>query len=308
MNWGSVKMRWPEQATGWMDQLKDAKDAARGNLLETGLRLSGLDGLATTDPSTIGEMVKNVVASGRAALDAQFGEIPKCIVVTPFQSGVGQGTGYQRFLSAPNVLQHLAAKLDDATDAARPQGEQYALVLLFLGTGFDVMANALSKFNALLPIADLQRAERRARNLVKLESEKLQIQTAGMQPQWADMPLESCTVVKTATQSFNGQLAMMESYAADSSPLDDLASLAQRKAQQAVDQDQRLTDLKALLENGDDQPTVQARLIGPGDTAELRKQLLEGDDAPGHEWVLSSGLMLVGSKAGLSFVQELIGL
>ncbi|WP_342653511.1 hypothetical protein [Pseudomonas sp. F3-2] len=308
MSWTSLAIRWPEQATGWMDLLKDAKDAARGNLLETGLRLSGLDGLATTDPSTIGEVVKNVVASGRAALDAQFGEIPKCIVVTPFQSGVGQGSGYQRFLSAPNVLQHLAAKLDDATDAARPQGEQYALVLLFLGTGFDVMANALSKFNALLPIADLQRAERRARNLVKLESEKLQIQTAGMQPQWADMPLESCTVVKTATQSFNGQLAMMESYASDSSPLADLASLAQRKAQQAVDQDQRLTDLKALLENGDDQPTVQARLIGPGDTAELRKQLLEGDDAPGHEWVLSSGLMLVGSKAGLSFVQELIGL
>ena len=52
---------------------------------------------------------------------------------------------------------------------------------------------------------------------------------------------------------------------------------------------------------------MQARLIGPGNTSELRRELLAGD-APGHEWVLCAGLMLVGSKEGLSFVQELVGL
>lgn len=308
MNWTSVNMRWPEQATAWMDQMNDAKDMAGANLLSTAQRLSSLDGLATTDPSAIGGIVKDVVANGRAALEEQFSEAPKCIVVTPFQSGVGQGVGYQRFLSAPSALQHLAEKLDDSTDAARPEGEQYALVLLFLGTNFEMLASVLSKFNALLPIADLQRGERRARNLVQLEAEKWQIPTSGMQPTWSELPLQSCTVVKTATQSFNGQLAMMESYAADSSPLSDLTDLAQRKAQQSVDQDEKLAALKALLSGGTDEPTMQARLIGPGDTSELRKQLLEGDDAPGHEWVQSAGVMLVGSLNGLSFVHELVGL
>jgi len=52
---------------------------------------------------------------------------------------------------------------------------------------------------------------------------------------------------------------------------------------------------------------MRARLIGPGNTSELRRKLLAGD-APGHEWVLCAGLMLVGSKEGLSFVQELVGL
>jgi len=308
MNWAPVTMRWPEQATAWMDQMTDAKALAGENLLNTAQRLSGLDGLATTDPSAIGGIVKDVVANGRAALDAQFNEAPKCIVVTPFQSGVGQGVGYQRFLSAPGALQRLAEKLDDSADAARPAGEQYALVLLFLGTNFEMLASVLSKFNALLPIADLQRAERRARNLVQLETEKWQIPTSGMQPTWSDLPLQRCTVVKTATQSFNGQLALMESYAADSSPLSDLADLAQRKAQQSVDQDDKLSALKALLSGGTDEPTMQARLIGPGDTNELRKQLLEGDDAPGHEWVQSAGVLLVGSLNGLSFVRELVGL
>mgnify|MGYP000473365631 CR=1 FL=1 len=40
---------------------------------------------------------------------------------------------------------------------------------------------------------------------------------------------------------------------------------------------------------------------------QLRNALLEGE-APGHEWVLSAGVMLVGSQPGLSFVRELVGL
>ncbi|MNP55611.1 hypothetical protein D3C76_1502710 [compost metagenome] len=52
---------------------------------------------------------------------------------------------------------------------------------------------------------------------------------------------------------------------------------------------------------------MQARMIGPGDAAELRRQLLEGP-TPGYEWVLCAGLLLLGSEESLSFVQELIGL
>ncbi|SER21808.1 hypothetical protein SAMN05216600_11827 [Pseudomonas cuatrocienegasensis] len=52
---------------------------------------------------------------------------------------------------------------------------------------------------------------------------------------------------------------------------------------------------------------MRARLIGPGDPFELRTALIEGD-APGHEWVLSAGVVLVGSLDGLSFVRELVGL
>ena len=301
-------MQWPVEATQWMDDLVAVKGAAATELLGTGERLASLQGLASADLSQIGELAKTAVSIGRDALNGQFGEKPKCIVVTPFQSGVGQGTGYQRSLSAPNLLQRMADKLEDATDPARPTGEQYALVLLFLGTRFDLFSAALSKFNALLPIADLQRAERRAMNIFKLEAEKWHVPTAGTQPVWSDLPLESCTVLKEANGSFNGQLARLESYAANSSPLSDLAELAQRKAQQTVDQDDRLDALKNLLSGGSSDTSMQARLIGPGDASELRKQLLEGDDTPGHEWVLSSGVMLVGSLKGLSFVREMVGL
>ncbi|WNF56038.1 hypothetical protein [Pseudomonas sp. SG20052] len=307
MTWAPVTMRWPEQATQWMGGLSAAKDLAGGELASTAQRLAGLDGLASTNPGPVGDAAKGAIATGRAALAEQLGQAPACLVVTPFQSGIGQGRGYQRFLSAPNVLEHLARKLEDVTDTGRPAGPQYALSILFLGTRLEQLASSLSRFNALLPIPDLVRTERRAQHLTKLETEKWEIPGAGPLPRWQALPLERCTVVKAAKQSMAGQLAVLESYAADSSPLGDLAALATRKAAQQQGRDQQLADLKNLLAGGNPDVSMQARLIGPGNTSELRRELL-ASDAPGHEWVLCAGLMLVGSKAGLSFVQELVGL
>lgn len=307
MTWAPVTMRWPEQATQWMGELSAAKDLAGGELASTAQRLAGLDGLATTNPGPVGGAAAGAIATGRAALGSQLGEVPACLAVTPFQSGIGQGRGNQRFLSAPNLLQQLASKLVDPADQGKPSGPQYALSLLFLSTRFDQLADTLARFNALLPVPDLVRTERRARHLSRLEAEKWEMPSAGPLPRWGALPLERCTVTKAAKQSIAGQLAMLESYAADSSPMADLAALASRKASQQQGRDQQLADLKALLANGSADTSMRARLIGPGDASELRRQLLEGD-APGHEWVLSAGLLLVGSLDGLSFVRELVGL
>lgn len=307
MNWAPVTMCWPEQATQWMGELSAAKDLASGELASTALRLTGLDGLANTNPGPVGNAAKDAIAAGRAAMAEQMGEAPACLVVTPFQSGIGQGRGNQRFLSAPNLLQQLASKLVDGTDTGRPTGPQYALSVLFLGTNYDQLASTLSRFNALLPIPDLVRTERRAGHLSTLETEKWEIPSSGPLPRWQSLPLERCTVVKAAKQSMAGQLAVLESYAADSSPMSDLAALATRKAAQQEGRDQQLNDLKALLAGGSADTSMRARLIGPGDVNELRRSLLEGE-APGHEWVLSAGVLLVGSLEGLSFVRELVGL
>ncbi|WP_122665140.1 hypothetical protein [Pseudomonas viridiflava] len=307
MSWAPVTMRWPEQATEWMGDLTAAKDLAGGELANTAQRLAGLDGLATTNPGPVGAVAESVIAAGRAAMASQLGEAPACITVTPFQSGIGQGQGNQRFLSAPNLLQVMADKLTDSSDDARPTEPQYALLILFLATNYGQLASTLTKFNALMPVPDLVRAERRAQHLSTLEAEKWVMPSAGPLPRWGSLPLERCTVLKAAKQAMSGQLATLESYAADSSPMGDLAALAARKAAQQQGSDQKLDDLKALLASGDEDTTMRARLLGPGTPADLRKALLQ-DDAPGHEWVLSAGTMLVGSLQGLSFVRELVGL
>jgi hypothetical protein len=307
MTWTPITMRWPAQATQWIGGLAAAKDMAGGELTSTGTRLAGLAEVATTSPGPVGNAAAAAIAAGREALSNQLGEAPTCLTVTPFQSGIGQGRGAMRYLSAPNLLEQLAAKLVDPTDAGRPAGPQFALAVLFLGTRYDQFADCLGRFNALLPVPDLVRAERRARHLSRLEAEKWEIPTAGPLPRWNALPLERCTLTKAAKQSMAGQLAVLESYAADSSPMADLVALAARKAAQQQARDQQLANLQELLASGAAEPTMRARLLGPGTASQIRAELLAGNP-PGHEWVLCAGVLLVGSRAGLSFIQELVGL
>lgn len=298
--WQPVAMRWPAKATKWMDDLTPAKDLAGAELVGTSKRLADLDGLATTTPGPVGPAARAAVAAGRAAMAGQMGHAPACMVITPFQRGNGQGQGYQRFLSAPNLLQLLADKLLDSADG-------YALALLCLSTHYEQLANALARFNNVMPVPELQRTEKRARYLSRLEAEKWELPTAAAQPRWGTLPLERCTLTQAAKRSLSGQLAALESYTADSSPLADLSTLAARKVEQARARDQALKDLQDQLANPRPDVAMVARLIGPGNGGELRRLLLSGS-APGHEWVLCAGLLLVGPKEGLSFVQELVGL
>lgn len=307
MTWAPVTMRWPTQATQWMEGLGTAKNLASSELASTALRLVNLEGLATTTPGPVGEAAKAAVEAGRVAMTGKLGQAPACLVITPFQPGVGQGKGYQRFLSAPNLVQLLGDKLLDSSGTLMINGEQYALVILFLSTRFEQLADSLSRFNALLPVPDLVRTEKRARHLSRLEAEKWVLPSASALPGWGTLPLERCTLTKASKQALSGQLAVLEGYIADSSPLGDLGVLAQRKVAQSNARDQQLNALKEQLANPNPELSMVTRLIGPGNNTELRHQLL-AESAPGHEWVLCAGVMLVGSPEGLSFVQELVGL
>ena len=131
--------------------------------------------------------------------------------------------------------------------------------------------------------------------------------SAGPLPRWEQLSLERCPVTRAASQAMAGQLAVLESYAADSSPMAELGALATRKAAQRQARDQQLAELQAQLAGGTADVAIRTRLLGPGDPRQLRNALLEGE-VPGHEWVLSAGVMLVGSLSGLSFVRELVGL
>lgn len=306
MTWSPVHMRWPSQTTAFLEDLGDVQDLAAGALASTVERVAELASLATTDPGQVGAAALQVAEAGRAALAGALGEPPLALVVTPFQSGVGQGSGYQRYLSAPNLLRHMADKLTDTSDDSRPGKESHALVLMFVATRYDHLASALSAFNTLLPMKDLQRAERRARQLFDLEAEKWALPAAGTLPLWGKLPLDRCTITKVANQAMTSQLAALESYA-DSSPASDLAALSVRKAEQAQGLAHKLSTLKDQLSGSAASTSARARLIGPGSNAELARELMTGD-APGHEWPLSAGVMLVGSLPGLAFVRELVGL
>lgn len=307
MSWAPVTLRWPAQATQWVNALGPAKAMAGTELTGTTKRLASLGGLATTKPGPVGPAAKAAVEAGRVAMTEQMGQALTCLVITPFQSGVGQGRGYQRFLSAPNLLALLGDKLLDGSLERQAGIDRYALAIIFRATHYKQLAETLSRFNALLPVPELVRSEKRARYLSRLEAEKWLLPSAPSLPPWGTLPLEHCTISKAAKQSLSGQLAGLESYTTGSSPLAELSALAARKATQAAARDQQLKNLQDQLANPNQDAAMVARLVGPGHYAKIRNDLLTGN-APGHEWVLCAGLILLGSKEGLSFVQELVGL
>ena len=93
MSWAAVTMRWPAQATQWLEGLDVAKGLASAELVSTALRLGDLDGLATTAPGPVAGAAQAAIATGRAAMAEQLGQAPACLVVTPFQRGVEGGVG-----------------------------------------------------------------------------------------------------------------------------------------------------------------------------------------------------------------------
>jgi hypothetical protein len=278
-----VTLRWPVQATGWLSDLH----------------------IQSGEP--VNNVTHELVKRGRAAMQDQLGQKLACLAVTPFQPGVGQGRGYQRSLSAPNLVQHLADTLLGGAGLPAVGHDQHALVVLFLSTRYEHLADGLAGLNALLPLPELVRTEKRARHLSELEAQKWIKARAGSLPRWGSLSLERCPFIKATQKALSGHLSTLESMTTNRSPLQDLRAIADRKAERRKALDRQLSEIKEHLAKPDQGYTMVARLLKPSTAEHWRRQLLD-EAAPGHEWVLCAGMMLVGPQEGLRFVQELVGL
>lgn len=303
MTWSPLSLTWPAQATQWLAALNAPLAQAGGELDAAAGRLDALAGKASTAPNPVGATASGAIASGRQGLAGLLVDVA-VLTVTPFQHGVGQGSGIQRHLSAPNLLQHLAGQLTAGGDPHRPIGRQHGLAILVLGTELGQLAQSLAVLNAVLPLPALQRAERRAGQLARLEGEKWLMPASDTAPKWRARGLQRSTWPRHAQQAMSAQVAALEGYAADTSPVAELAALADRKAARLQAQAQHLATLQAELAGGG--TTLRARWLGEGEPAELRDALLEGD-APGHEWGLCAGVLLAGPQSAMTYLKELFG-
>lgn len=299
MTWSPLTLTWPAQSTQWLTSL-DAPLSQAATELDAAL--GRIDALETaTEPNPVGAAAAERITSGRQGLAGLLSEV-RVLVVSPFQHGLG--SGLQRSLSAPNLLQLMAGQLTAGGDPHRPIGRQHGLAVLVLGTELGQLSQTLAVLNAVLPLPTLQRAERRAGQLARLEGEKWLMPSADTAPKWRTRGLQSSTWPRQAQQAMSAQLAALEGYAADASPVAELAALADRKAARLQEQAQRLADLRTATAGGGG--TLRARWLGEGDPAELRDALLEGD-APGHEWGLCAGVLLTGPESAMTYLKELVG-
>jgi len=304
MGWQSVNLQWPGGAMAWLDLLDSPLDMAQWELDLIAGELQGIADLVQPDFSPVKALAESVMNAGREAIDSFFSARPHCVVVSPFQSG--SGLGYQRSLSAPQVLQLLADKLGDVGDPQRPRRATSALAVLFLGTHYGGLANALAQLTELLPLPELARIERRARWLQRLESEKWHLPSPRRGPAWATIPLERFPFVRASHRQLRSQLSTLEGFVAEINPVTELRELQRRKGR-IIGEIRAETDRLQERPSGQGGASVQVRLLKGSSPARLGRELLQGTP-PGHEWALCAGMLLVGDGNDLDLMTELLGL
>ncbi|MCY1535385.1 hypothetical protein D9M68_707860 [compost metagenome] len=157
-----------------------------------------------------------------------------------------------------------------------------------------------------MPLPDLAKIERRARWLQRLEAEKWELPSTRRGPRWQAMPMERFPFVRAAHRRLAAQLATLEGFGAEVNPMTELRELQEQKNRVMGEARAAIKSLQDLP-NGQGGASVQARWLTGSSPAALRRELLQGT-APGHEWVLCAGMILVGGDGALNFMRELMGL
>lgn len=216
-----------------------------------------------------------------------------CLIVTPYQHGIGQRQGDQHTLTAPNAIKALSAKLQDGADPLLPTGQLHALVWLVTGTSEAELAAKLAQVCAILPLPEWCATLRR----LTASNDIMAQPTAAMVPRWkAEEPLvwdplrryNALTGAKAALQESEGNAAMPTR--------DKLTALAAKRAARVAELDAALASL----------PTMNGMMwcwSGQGEPASLAAQLLESDH-PDHSHSMTVGALLL-SSSPLTFWQEL---
>ncbi len=144
--------------------------------------VGGLDGLGL--PSL--PMPPNSIAELRAGTSGMLASPARYMAVTPYQFGVGSRTGENAYLTPDEAVKTALGRVGDVSGDIRAGvlGKSAIVLLLIAAPEPGDFARALSNFNAVYPIKELQKAERRAAALATLETEKFKIPPAQGYPAW----------------------------------------------------------------------------------------------------------------------------
>lgn len=279
MSWSTLSVRAPET-------LKDVRKGISPSLETTGLadiqtRIASANSsvsLARNPLSGLSAVVNDLQAQAEDLLS--FGGRVLC--VHPYLHPVGDRRGDFSYLTAADCIKHLAAKFADVVDcAASDSAAQLGAVCVLLSAHDHAMfSSKLSAFNAVFPVTELQLAQRRARWLHTLHSDKFVIPPSPIWPEWTRPDCRVHKTVSTLDTSISALLAVAAGYDADNtSPCDELADVIDQK----VDQ---ISTLSAAWD------ALSISLSG-GDAKVLH---LEGSAGAIHRKLLTSELGIAGDK------------
>lgn len=243
-----------ENAAKSLEELKTTIEDGAQALAELDLKASLEAGLAQ-----LMDELRSQVA-GALASPAKF------LAVTPFQHTVGTRAGEYAFLTAENALKVLSDRFGDGV------GEGGALLVLIVASATQGgLAEALGAFNKVYPIAELEKAQRRAKALATLETDKFVIPKGGAFPPWkAAAPVKDITG-RAMAKSLGGMVAQGEGLARGAvAPLEQLSSFAAKQTGKILE---KIQDFQKLAESMTGGFEAWAGFYFEGGAADIAKAL-----------------------------------
>lgn len=232
----------PSSVDGIADGLSPSLDAI-GSTLATGAgRLASLGGASSAPVPGL-----NGMGDMRGQATGMFAEPVPYLAVTPYQRGVGQHRGEHAYLTPTGAIRAVSARLGDMpslTTGGLPGTDTGLVLVVMAAPDAGRFATSLQRFNAVMPLVELQQAQRRAGALATLEEDKFKVPPAPGYPAWGKASPRRGATGRATDVALGAQLALGEGReAATASPVDRLQGFATR---QAATMQRRRADLASL--------------------------------------------------------------
>lgn len=305
MSWADLTFRTPPSAVSLADGTGAALSPAAGELDAAAARLAAVAGALPNalNPAAGSAAGASELRAGLGALTAAGGAF---LCVHPYVHPVGDRRGDAAYLTPPDAVKRVAAKLADDVDPApgiSGAGASGMVAVLLCGTNHAGFADTLAAFNAVFPVTALRLAERRARSLAALEREKFLRPVAPPEPRWRTGDLRRHPAGARADRNLGERIAAAEGYrAAAVRPGAELACVMARKKARLAAAEQAWEAFAAEFSGG-----AGMGLYMTGDAGSIRRGLLEAG-GPGPEYPLCAVACWMGEPERLKFLREMIGL
>lgn len=301
MAWNNPSLQFPPSVKALSDGVDSTLSQGRVEIDTALSRLGAVNPLFENNPTA-------AIAQGAAAAQNNLVDLfdadLRLLVVHPWTEGVGQGEGVIRHLSAPNAQLALAKKLADTWDTHKPGGNLEAVAVLFAEQTLQAFAARLSAIGQVFPLPELRVAERRAEQLLRLESEKSVLPGASLGGQWRPRRLLQLHMAKTSAQCVGAEIATAYGYEVENTdPVTELQQLAAKK--QAY-----LDSVRAETENRVAQFAASGRtycLYASGSTSDIADQVAAAGPFD-HDHVFSAAILFTAAPGELTPLKEIFGL
>lgn len=205
---------------------------------------AGLGDLGLPEIPPLPPLPGSVPSAGelRGSQSSLLSRSAQCLMLSPYDYGIGQRRGEEAWLTPVDALRELAVRLR----AFSSFGNGALVLVLAASVDQAGMGHMLQSLNAAFPLPELQKLERRAKSVARLAQDKFVIpSTPAWPPRGARGP-ESLPLSREASRALGAQLAQSEGREAAQKAIGEVMNgFAERQAaalQKATRELQTVTD------------------------------------------------------------------